>query len=76
MFERLFSSKVTLCWRGRVGKLNPYWYPDRLADRELLRRFMADAGLEHRNGVRVRAADIDAVIAAAGAHGYSVEIIG
>jgi hypothetical protein len=37
---------------------------------------MADAGLEHRNGVRVRAADIDAVIAAAGAHGYSVEIIG
>jgi hypothetical protein len=79
MTERLdafFSPKITLAWKGHFKtKPDGYW-PDTIKDRDLLRQFMQEANIEHRNGVFVNADQIDAILAAAGRHGYSVETVG
>lgn len=74
--EAFFSPCVSLCWKGHFGKLSDRWHPNKGIDRELLRQFMQEAGLDVRNGISITSEQYDAVLAAASAHGYSVETVG
>ena len=73
--NRFFEPCIKLCWRGRFGKLGPYFYPDKNQDWKLLQQFMNEAGLP-RNGVKISVDQYDAVLAVAGKYGYSIETIG
>jgi hypothetical protein len=74
--DALFSPKITLYWRGYFGKFVRGWYPDNILDRALLRQFMAEAGVSRAFGNNITDENYDAVLAAAGAHGYSIETVG
>lgn len=73
--ERFFSPAITLYWRGRFGKLGQYYYPDTNKDWQLLKQFMAEAGLP-KSGVRITPEQYDAVLAVAGQYNYSITTIG
>ncbi len=75
--EAFFAVDATLVWRGPIGK-RPGSYRldgDRKAD-ILVRFLMREAGLDDGNGTRVTVDQVDAVMAAAGKHGYGLEWVG
>lgn len=68
-------SVLTLYWRGRFGTLTTAWYPDLVEQRTILRQFLAEAGY-HGAPCRVEENQYEAVLAAAGKHGWAIETIG
>ncbi len=75
--EKFFSPCLTLWWRGRgpkgtIGKLGAYWFPDGSSARSLLQQFMREAGFWKVTS-RCTTEQLDGVLQAAGAYGYSIE---
>jgi len=72
--KQFFSPCLTLFWRGKFGKFGKAFYPDKVEDRNLLIQFCQEAGFPGRT--KVTPEMHDALLAAAGKHGWSIETIG